>query len=115
MVFDRKDVLEQKIKKVLEEIGLIKKIGYKVCMCLHSVSYSWDIFQNLFRWPDGPVHNGVHPVVVEFKDKKDRNEVYYTCKEGLKKTAWVITEDSRYREIILNFTSNYYDSMTIVL
>ena len=36
-------------------------------------------------------------MVVEFKDKKDRNEVYYTCKEGLKKTSWVVTEDSRSR------------------
>jgi len=75
------DVLEQKVKKVLEEIGLTKKIGYK----------------NLFRWADGPIHNTVPPVVVEFKDKKDRNEVYYACKEGLKKSSWVITEDSRSR------------------
>ena len=52
--------------------------------------------QNLFRWVDGPIHNSVPPVVVEFKDKKDRNEVYCACKEGLKKTTWVITEDSRY-------------------
>ena len=28
--FYRKDVLEQRVKKVLEEIGMTKKIGYKV-------------------------------------------------------------------------------------
>ena len=34
----RKDVLEQKVRKVVEEIGLTRRVGYK----------------NLFRWKDGP-------------------------------------------------------------
>ena len=55
----------------------------------------------MFRWVDGPSHDGVLPVVVEFEDKKDRNEVYNVCKEGLKKSNWVITEDSRYVAFIL--------------
>jgi len=77
----RKDVLEQKVKKALEEIGFSKKIVYK----------------NLFRWTDGPVHAGVPPVVVIFKDKKDRVEVYNAAREGFKKSGWVVTEDSRSR------------------
>ena len=53
------------------------------------------ILQNLFRWTDGPVHAGVPPVVVIFKDKKDRVEVYNAAREGFKKSGWVVTEDSR--------------------
>ena len=69
----------------------------------------------MFRWTDGPPHNGVPPVVAIFKDKKDRTEVslavlniicvgnlhlllsqlYSACREGLKKSGWVVTEDSR--------------------
>ena len=77
----RKDVLEQKVRKVVEEIGLTRRVAYK----------------NLFRWKDGPVHNSVLPVLIEFREKKDRNELYGVCREGLKKTGYVITEDSRSR------------------
>ena len=49
----------------------------------------------MFRWSDGPPHNGVAPVVVIFKEKKDRSELYSACREGLKKSGWVVTEDSR--------------------
>lgn len=77
----RKDVLEQKVRKVVEEIGLTRRVAYK----------------NLFRWKDGPIHNNVLPVLIEFRDKKDRNELYGVCREGLKKTGYVITEDSRSR------------------
>ena len=41
------------------------------------------------------MHNGVPPVVVTFDQKSDRNEIYNLCKEGLKKTDLVMTEDSR--------------------
>ena len=57
--------------------------------------YEYMILQNLFRWTDGPVHAGVPPVVVIFKDKKDRVEVYNAAREGFKKSGWVVTEDSR--------------------
>ena len=77
----RKDVLEQKVRKVVEEIGLTRRVAYK----------------NLFRWKDGPIHNSVLPVLIEFREKKDRNELYGVCREGLKKTGYVITEDSRSR------------------
>ena len=77
----RKDVLEQKVRKVVEEIGLTRRVAYK----------------NLFRWKDGPVHNSVLPVLIEFREKKDRNELYGVCREGLKKSGYVITEDSRSR------------------
>ena len=77
----RKDVLEQKVRKVVEEIGLTRRVAYK----------------NLFRWKDGPLHNSVLPVLIEFREKKDRNELYGVCREGLKKTGYVITEDSRSR------------------
>ena len=36
----RKDVIEQKIKKVLEEIGFTKKIVYKVKNCIVSLIIS---------------------------------------------------------------------------
>ena len=93
----------------------------------------------MFRWTDGPPHNGVAPVVAIFKDKKDRTEVridsqskyshllsqlYSACREGLKKSGWVVTEDSRSRlagekpkEISskLNFSSflDHYQSYSV--
>ena len=59
-----------------------------------------------------------------FKDKKDKTEVYSACREGLKKSGWVVTEDSRSRlagekpkEISskLNFSSflDHYQSYTV--
>ena len=36
-------------------------------------------------------------VVVTFKSREDRNELYSACKEGLKKTNLVITMDSKSR------------------
>ena len=59
--------------------------------------------QNLFRWKEGPVHNSVKPVLIELHEVKDRNDLYAACKEGLKKTGLVITEDSR-SQWILNGT-----------
>ena len=74
----RKDVIEQKIKKVLEEIGFTKKIVYKVNSdSLTKLLKYESLVQNLFRWTDGPPHNGVSPVVAIFKDKKDRTEVLF--------------------------------------
>ena len=90
----RKDVLEQKVKKALEEIGFSKKVMYKVGLLLADCQLSQD-FKNLFRWSDGPPHAGVPPVVVIFKDKKDRVEVYNAAREGFKKNGWVVTEDSK--------------------
>ena len=55
-----------------------------------------DVLQNLFRWKEGPVHNSVRPVLIEFDEPKDRNDLYAACKEGLKKTGLVMTEDSRF-------------------
>ena len=90
----RKDVLEQKVKKALEEIGFSKKVMYKVGLLLADCQLIQD-FKNLFRWSDGPPHAGVPPVVVIFKDKKDRVEVYNAAREGFKKNGWVVTEDSK--------------------
>ena len=53
------------------------------------------VVQNLCRWKEGPIHNSVKPVLIEFHEPKDRNDLYSSCKEGLKKTGLVITEDSR--------------------
>ena len=91
----RKDVLEQKVKKALEEIGFSKKIIYKVGLICAEFQLIQD-FKNLFRWSDGPPHAGVPPVVVIFKEKKDRVEVYNAAREGFKKNGWVVTEDSKY-------------------
>ena len=72
-------------------------------------------FQFLDRWSDGPQHNNVPPVshkylfmdiikyffpcqvVVTFKSKEDRNDLYSACKDGLKKTTLVVTMDSKSR------------------
>jgi hypothetical protein len=35
------------------------------------------------------------PTIHVLQEKKDRNEMYAICREGLKKTNLVITEDSR--------------------
>ena len=99
LVVIRKDVLEQKVKKALEEIGFSKKVAYKVGLVeiLRKVlSKSKALSQNLFRWTDGPPHAGVPPVVVIFREKKDRVEVYNAAREGFKKNGWVVTEDSKY-------------------
>ena len=88
-----------------------------VTVCGHvSMSNLFKIkFQFLDRWSDGPLHNNVPPVsqkqklyypdvvniyvqvVVTFKSKEDRNELYSACKEGLKKTTLVVTMDSKSR------------------
>ena len=39
--------------------------------------------QNLFRWSAGPLHNSVLPVLIEFREKKDRNEMYGVCRSVL--------------------------------
>ena len=49
----------------------------------------------LERWGEGPLHQGVRPVVITFREKADRNALYQACREGLKKVNLVITEDSR--------------------
>ena len=56
------------------------------------------VIQNLFRWKEGPVHNSV----IKFHEPKDRNDLYAACKEGLKKTGLVMTEDSRFPWILTN-------------
>ena len=99
LVVIRKDVLEQKVKKALEEIGFSKKVAYKVGLVDFSQKGQNPLFKNLFRWTDGPPHAGVPPVVVIFKEKKDRVEVYSAAREGFKKNGWVVTEDSKYFDV----------------
>ena len=67
---------------------------YKVGLLLADCQLT-HVIKNLFRWSDGPPHAGVPPVVVIFKDKKDRVEVYNAAREGFKKNGWVVTEDSK--------------------
>ena len=55
----------------------------------------------LERWGEGPLHQGVRPVVITFREKADRNSLYQACREGLKKVNLVITEDSRYISLAL--------------
>ena len=45
------------------------------------------------------------PVLIEFHEPKDRNDLYSSCKEGLKKTGLVITEDSRSEWILISENS----------
>ena len=49
------------------------------------------------------MHNSVKPVLIEFHEAKERNDLYAACKEGLKKTGLVMTEDSRSQRILANF------------
>ena len=46
------------------------------------------------------------PVLMEFHESKDRNDLYAACREGLKKTGLVITEDSRSQWILTNFMNS---------
>merc|ERR1719422_749971 len=77
----KKDVLEVKLQKHLDTIGFQHDIAFK----------------HLDRWTEGPQHNNVPPVVVTFKTKQDRNDLYLACKDGFKKTNLVITMDSKSR------------------
>jgi hypothetical protein len=107
----RKDVLDQKIRKALEEVGVKSTIAYKV-----PKAPAPPPARNLSRWKEGPVHNSVRPVLMEFREAKDRpvasllspkvtwlprTEVYSACREGLKKTGLVVTEDSRQGKLTL--------------
>ena len=87
--------MEQKLKKVTDDIGYKSNTKYKVIFENIEDIISTSAVQNLFRWKEGPVHNAVKPVLIEFHEAKDRNDLYSTCKEGLKKTGLVMTEDSR--------------------
>ena len=95
-------MLEQKLKKVTDDIGYKSNTKYKVIFENIEDIISTSAVQNLFRWKEGPVHNSVKPVLIEFHEPKDRNDLYAACKEGLKKTGLVMTEDSRSRGILTN-------------
>ena len=69
---------------------------------------------NLERWPAGPEHNSVPPVVVTFKEPSDRNEIYNVCREGMEKTNLVITEDSRSVKSKTVFSGGFYPRKTLV-
>ena len=50
------------------------------------------------------------PVLIEFHEAKERNDLYAACKEGLKKTGLVMTEDSRSQRILANFMKSQVTS-----
>ena len=75
----RKDVLEQKFSSLISSCGVSKAVTY----------------QDLYRWPEGPPHLSVAPVVVVFTCKEDRDMVFNICRDKLSTTDLVITMDSR--------------------
>ena len=52
-----RDVLETKVYKVFNSVGIKKKVK----------------FENAFRWKEGPQHKNVHPVVIVFKKRYPGN------------------------------------------
>ena len=48
-----RDVLETKVYKVFNSVGIKKKVK----------------FENAFRWIEGPQHKNVYPVVIVFKKR----------------------------------------------
>ena len=52
---------------------------------------------NVFRYTDGPRIGNAAPVVVTFKNRKDKEQLIWRCKEKLKKAGIMVTEDSQVR------------------
>ena len=51
----------------------------------------------VFRYTDGPRIGNATPVVVTFKNRKDKEQLIWRCKEKLKKAGIMVTEDSQVR------------------
>ena len=49
----------------------------------------------VFRYVDGPRVGNAAPVVVTFKNRKDKEQLIWRCKEKLKKAGILVTEDSQ--------------------
>ena len=75
----RKEVLEQKVRTLLNSVNFTRKFKFKF----------------VSRWEAGPPLADLQPVLLEFHDKKDKVDVYNCLRDGLEQTGCVVTEDSR--------------------
>jgi len=76
-----RDVLEQKVIKVLQKAGINKKI----------------MFSDVFRWSDGPLHRSMRPVVFVFHQRSDYKLVYNWNPDAWRALGVAVTLDSRSR------------------
>ena len=89
----RKEVLEQKVRTLLNSVNFSRKLKFKVTFTVSSVSSADDQFVS--RWEAGPPLADLQPVLLEFHEKKDKVDVYNCLRDGLEQTGCVVTEDSR--------------------
>ena len=65
------DVLETKVYKLLKNIGIKKKVKF----LFHFLIFHLKIlknqvgFANIFRWDEGPLYRGAHPIVIILKQR----------------------------------------------
>ena len=52
---------------------------------------------DVFRYHDGPRIKGAPPVIVSFKNRKDKEQIMWRCKDKLRKAGILVTEDSAAR------------------
>jgi len=82
----KRDVLEQKIRTLIrEECGLLRDVG----------------IIDVYRHMDGAPLRGAFPVVVQFKARREKEQIMWRCKEKLRDSDIVVTEDSQSRLMAL--------------
>ena len=103
MVVDfKQDVLELRVKNLLKTEVCIACIKTFLLFVegngLLQVGMIRDIpLLKVFRYTDGPRIGNATPVVVTFKNRKDKEQLIWRCKEKLKKAGIMVTEDSQVR------------------
>ena len=104
MVLDfKQDVLELRVKNLLKTEVCIACIKTFLLFIVEGngllqVGMIRDIpLLKVFRYTDGPRIGNATPVVVTFKNRKDKEQLIWRCKEKLKKAGIMVTEDSQVR------------------
>ncbi|TRY67395.1 hypothetical protein TCAL_02283 [Tigriopus californicus] len=78
----QRDVLELRIKKLFkDELGMIREIP----------------LVDVFRYTEGPRINNAAPIIVSFKNRKDKEQLMWRCKDKMKSLGLLVTEDSTAR------------------
>lgn len=82
----KRDVLEQKIRTLIrEECELMRDVG----------------IVDVYRHMEGAPLRGAFPVVVQFKARREKEQIMWRCKEKLRDSEIVVTEDSQSRLMAL--------------
>merc|ERR1719362_1228425 len=82
----KRDVLEQKIRTLIrEECELMRDVG----------------IVDVYRHMEGAPLRGAFPVVVQFKARREKEQIMWRCKENLRDSEIVVTEDSQSRLMAL--------------